>query len=411
MDRVTGGDEGAAARPARRTWSEYRLAFGGRRLPLAFVDLDLFDANVAGVLRRAGTLPVRVASKSVRSPDLLRRILAASPRFQGLLCFSAHEAAYLADEGFDDLLVAYPAWEESGVRAVLERVARGRRIVLTVDAAEQVARLSALAAAAGTTLPVCLDVDLSSPLPGLHFGVRRSPVRSVEAALAVAGAVARAPTLRLDGLLGYEAQIAGVPDRPAGRPLQGLAIRALKRWSLPRAVARRRAVASALRAAGHALRFVNGGGTGSLEATGADASVTEVTAGSAFFSPALFDGYRRFRHLPAAGFALEVTRVPAPGYVTCAGGGYVASGAPGPDRLPRPYLPEGLVLLATEGAGEVQTPLRVRGEERPGLGDPVLFRHAKAGELCEHFDVLLLVSGGRVVGEAQTYRGAGRRFP
>ena len=83
---------------------------------------------------------------------------------------------------------------------------------------------------------------------------------------------------------------------------------------------------------------------------------------------------------------------------------------PGADRLPQPHLPEGLKLDSLEGAGEVQTP--VTGTAAAGLqvGDNVYLRHAKAGELCERFETLYLVSGGRVVDEVPTYRGEGRCF-
>jgi D-serine deaminase-like pyridoxal phosphate-dependent protein len=155
---------------------------------------------------------------------------------------------------------------------------------------------------------------------------------------------------------------------------------------------------------------VNGGGTGSLELTAEDPSVTETTAGSGFYAPALFDGYHHFRHLPAVAFALPVTRRPGPGLFTCQGGGYVASGAAGADRLPRPYLPEGMALLEQEGAGEVQTPFSYSGPEAIAIGDPVFFRHAKAGELCERFETLLLVENGRVVDRVPTYRGHGMCF-
>jgi D-serine deaminase-like pyridoxal phosphate-dependent protein len=58
----------------------------------------------------------------------------------------------------------------------------------------------------------------------------------------------------------------------------------------------------------------------------------------------------------------------------------------------------------------VQTPIRYRGPERLELGDPVFLRHVKAGELCERFSTLLLVSQGRVVDEVATYRGDARCF-
>jgi D-serine deaminase-like pyridoxal phosphate-dependent protein len=176
---------------------------------------------------------------------------------------------------------------------------------------------------------------------------------------------------------------------------------------------RRSAIVRAIRARGVELAFVNGGGTGSIDVTGKESGVTEISAGSGFLKPLLFDGYESpfVRSLePACFFALEITRRPAPGIVTCFGGGYVASGAAGPDKLPRPVLPAGLELLAAEGAGEVQTPVAGRAADALELGAPVLFRHAKAGELMERFDRMLIVEGERVVERVPTYRGEGWCF-
>jgi D-serine deaminase-like pyridoxal phosphate-dependent protein len=58
----------------------------------------------------------------------------------------------------------------------------------------------------------------------------------------------------------------------------------------------------------------------------------------------------------------------------------------------------------------VQTPLTGRGAGALRVGDRVYLRHAKAGELCERFNSLLLLEGDRVVGEAPTYRGEGKAF-
>jgi D-serine deaminase-like pyridoxal phosphate-dependent protein len=210
-------------------------------------------------------------------------------------------------------------------------------------------------------------------------------------------------------VMAYEAQIAGVGDAPAGRPLRGLAVRRMQRASGRELAARRAAaVAAVLEVA--ALEFVNGGGTGSLERTATDPAVTELAAGSGLYSPTLFDAYRSFRGRPAALFALPVTRRPAPGTVTVAGGGWIASGPPGADRVPTPTYPAGLRLVPTEGAGEVQTPLRGPGAAGLRTGDRVWFRHAKAGELCERVDVLHAVDGDRVVDTWPTYRGEGHTF-
>ena len=69
------------------------------------------------------------------------------------------------------------------------------------------------------------------------------------------------------------------------------------------------------------MEFVNGGGTGSLESTAADTSVTELTAGSGLVGPTLFDAYRRFAPEPALLFALPVVRRPGPGLATLFSGG------------------------------------------------------------------------------------------
>ncbi len=392
------------------SYAAYKAIFRGRALPLAYLDLDLLAANSGQVLARAGTKPVRVASKSIRCLPVLRRILAADPRFRGVLCFTAAEAVYLSRQGLDDLVIGYPSWQAASLHAVCAEVAAGKTVVPMVDSPAHVRRLEALAAEAGVVLPLCLDLDMASDFPGLHFGAWRSRVRTPAQARRIAALIAVSPHLRLDGVMGYEAQIAGVGDRVPGQRLRSALIRLLKRRSRAEVAARRAALVAAVTETAGPLRFVNGGGTGSLESTGVEACVTEVTAGSAFYAPALFDGYATFRHAPAAGFAIEIVRRPAPGLYTCSGGGYVASGPPGADRLPQPYLPPGARLIATEGAGEVQTPIRYSGPEPLALGDPIFLRHAKAGELCERFNTLLLIQAGQIVDEVPTYRGAGLCF-
>ena len=391
-------------------YETYKNALAGHRLPAAFIDLDALSANLADLRARAGGLPIRLVTKSIRSVAILRRVLATGPYFQGLMCYSPAEAAWLASQGFDDLLVAYPSVEPDDLRAVAAQVRAGRTIALMVDGVAQVQRIAAIAKGEGVVQPLAIDLDMSSDFPGLHFGVFRSPIAGPESALALAAEIARHPSLRLDGLMGYESQIAGLMDRVPGQAAKNAVIRFLKRRSIPEVNERRRATVAALAAAGYKLRFVNGGGTGSFESTRADTSVTELAAGSGLYAPTLFDHYGAFRGRPAAGFAVAVTRSPAPGIVTCAGGGYPASGPGGVDRMPRPWLPEGCALVATEGTGEVQTPVRLPSGVSLAPGDPMLFRHAKAGELCERFNELLLVEGGAVVDKVATYRGDGQCF-
>ena len=62
-------------------------------------------------------------------------------------------------------------------------------------------------------------------------------------------------------------------------------------------------------------------------------------------------------------------------------------------------------MAGPEGAGEVQTPVAGAAADDLRIGDRVWFRHAKAGELCEHVDSLHLVTGTAITGELPTYRG------
>lgn len=96
------------------TFSAYERALAKRSRPVAFVDLDAFEGNVRSVLARAQGAPVRLASKSLRCPELMRQALASSEQLQGLMCFHGKEACLLAEQGFDDLLVAYPTTDEKG---------------------------------------------------------------------------------------------------------------------------------------------------------------------------------------------------------------------------------------------------------------------------------------------------------
>lgn len=392
------------------SYESYRKAISGLELPLAWVDLDRLDANARAIAGRAGDKTVRLASKSVRSTGILRRILDSDPKFQGLLCYSAAEAVWLADIGFDDLMVAYPTFQADHLAQACARVKAGKRIILMVDSAAHVRQIEAVAASSGVKLPVCIDLDLSLRVPGLHFGVLRSPVDSVETALRLHAEIKAAPHLQLVGLMGYEAQVAGIGDRTPGMGLKNPIVRMLKRKSIRVVAQRRQAVVEALVRDGAVLQLVNGGGVGSMEFTRKESVVTEIAAGSGFFQSHLFDHYDNFRHLPAAGFALEVVRQPAEGVHTCFGGGYIASGAVSQVKVPLPYLPAGAKLHPNEGAGEVQTPVLYQGVENLSIGMPVFFRHSKAGELCERFDALQLIQGGKHVGAVKTYRGEGKNF-
>ncbi|MFJ6780003.1 amino acid deaminase/aldolase [Streptomyces yangpuensis] len=379
--------------------------------PLAIVDLEAFDANADDLVRRAGGKPVRVASKSVRCRALLERVL-ARPGFAGIMSYTLAESLWLARSGFEDVLLAYPSADRAGFAELAGDAKLAGAVTVLVDDPAQLELIDAARDGGAEEIRVCLELDTALHLMGgrIRVGARRSPLREPAQLAALARTVASRPGFRVVGLMAYEGHVAGVGDALAGRPLRSRAIRLMQGAARRELAARRAEVVAAVRAVVPDLEFVNGGGTGSVQQTAAEDAVTEIAAGSGLYVPRLFDNYTSFRGRPAALFAQPVVRRPGVGVVTVLGGGYPASGAPGPDRLPVPYLPQGLRYDPQEGAGEVQTPLLGSPADDLLIGDRVWFRHAKAGELCERFDTLHLVEGYRVTDSVPTYRGEGRTF-
>jgi D-serine deaminase-like pyridoxal phosphate-dependent protein len=406
---MTATKAAAPAQQAReRSYEELESIFAGIDAPYALVDLDAMWSNGEEMLGRARGTPIRVASKSVRCRPLLEAMLARDDGFRGLMTFTLPESLWLHGHGFDDLLLAYPT-ADRGALAELARLDTERPPIVMVDSTDHLDYMEAAVPGGGRPIRVCIELDVGWwPLGGrLKVGAKRSPIRTPEQAKRLAHEIQRRPAFELAALMGYEAHIAGLGDRPLGKRMQAPLIRLMKRRSSAEIAERRAAVVAAVREVAP-VPIVNGGGTGSIHSTRAEPVVTEVTAGSGFFASTLFDRYADFTLTPAAMFAMPVVRRPSGGVATLLGGGYHASGAAGPDRLPAPHLPRGLRLDPVEGAGEVQTPVVGAAAASLRVGDRVYLRHAKAGELCERFDKLHLVSGDEIVDVVPTYRGESR---
>lgn len=399
---------------AEGRYRNYASLFERTLAPFAWLDFDQLLRNISTVKAATSGKRVRIGSKSIRSRAVMKRILDTGDPFRGILSMSAREACWLTAQGFDDVLVAYPQSHPSELTGLDRAFHAGASITLMADLPEHLDLYEAYAKSNEVVLPVALDLDVSSDFRVVYFGVRRSAIKSTRDLHRILAARTKWPSLRFVGLMAYEAQLAGVPDR-TGQTSKDRAVALLKKRSMAQVLERRAEAVECAKRNGIELAFVNGGGTGSMPFTSSDPSVTEVAVGSGFYAPALFDGYEGLSLAPAAGFALRVTRRPTSSILTCSGGGYPASGPAGLDRLPVPYLPRGLELLPLEGAGEVQTPLRqseraAKVAKTLKVGDLVFFRHRKAGELCERFGELHAFSEGERPFVLSTYRGEGRAF-
>ncbi len=389
-------------------YERYKALLKDESLPCGLVDLDAVDENMRRLNARVagGRATIRVASKSVRSRELLRYLLdQGGKQYQGLLCYSVREAAWLAENGFKDLLVAYPT-----IRDVDTAIAQHEQVSLAVDSEAHVSAIADAAERANVRMRVVIDVDSSLRVGPLHLGVRRSPIHSVQEMLALVDRIEARKSLQLRGLLVYEAHVAGLVDNSPFAGMKNAPMRAFKAVAAPRVAQLREALAEALQKRGYKDFLFNGAGTGTAHVAKNEHCLSEVTIGSGYLASHLFDYYKGLSLRPAALYAVQVTRHAAPGFITVSGGGFTASGGAGADRLPLPYMPAGLEILPDEGVGEVQTGLKVPTSVNLELGDPVFFRHAKAGELAEHLLEYVLVRGDKIVGRAKTYRGEGKAW-
>jgi D-serine deaminase-like pyridoxal phosphate-dependent protein len=322
--------------------ARYDRATADLEPPFAILDLAALRANRDDLVRRAGGTPIRLASKSIRVRSVLRDLL-GQPGFGGVMAYSLAEAVWLAHHGVDDILMGYPSADRSSVRCIAADERLAAAITLMVDDLAQLRFVESVLPSRHAELRVCIDLDTSWRPLGAYVGARRSPVRTPGQAVGLAGGIADGKGFRLVGVMTYEAHIAGLSDRSA-------VVRWMKGRSA-REIDRRRGEVLAALGSRWSLEFVNAGGTGSIELSARGLGVTEVTAGSGLFGPALFDGYRSFRPEPAAAFALPVVRRPSKQVATLFSGGYPASGPSGRSRLPVPHLPAGLRLVGSEGAG------------------------------------------------------------
>ena len=185
------------------------------------------------------------------------------------MTYTLPETLWLAEQGFEDLLLAYPTADVGalgGWRCARPPTRRGAGGDGRLRSAPGDDRVGARRRRA--PMRVCIDIDASWWALGgrVKIGAKRSPVRTAEQAVDLAREIDRRPQIDLVALMAYEGQIAGVGDRPPGRRMRGAAIRFMQRRSAAELAERRAAIVAASREVAE-LEFVNGGGTGSLELT------------------------------------------------------------------------------------------------------------------------------------------------
>ena len=225
--------------------------------PSLVLDGAALYANVATMAEWAdGRVAIRPHTKTHKCVEIARLQLERGAI--GLTTATIAEAQAMLAANPPEILVANEIVDADRIAAAIE-IARECRLLLAVDNPANAAALSAAAKAAGVTIDVLLDVDV-----GLH----RCGVRSIPEAVALAQAIAGLGGLRLCGAMGFEGQAMLIED-PGER---GAAASGAMDF-LAECVA-------ALRANGHTIDIVSGGGTNTYDMTGVHPVITELQVGT-----------------------------------------------------------------------------------------------------------------------------------
>jgi D-serine deaminase-like pyridoxal phosphate-dependent protein len=170
--------------------------------PLALVDLDQLEANIATMAEFFAPLPatLRPHAKTHRAPAVARRQIAAGAT--GVTCAKVGMAEAMVDGGIDDVYIANQVVPREAIARLVQLASRST-VTLAVDELGNIADLSEAAAAAGVTLNVVVEID---------GGMGRCGVQPGSPALTLAQTVVRAPGLRFAGLHSYEGHLVDNPD-------------------------------------------------------------------------------------------------------------------------------------------------------------------------------------------------------
>lgn len=241
--------------------------------PSMIVDLDLMEANITKLfasLRPTG-IHIRPHLKTTKSAALARRLVQAGAT--GGCVAKLAEAEALCALGFDDLLITCEIVGAPKVARLVALFRRHRRLRIVIDHAGAARAIDEALRQAGDFDPRARpETDRLRTLVDLDVGLHRTGVGSAAAACELARVVrAELPHLRIIGVQGYEGHLQHVHGREARE--------ALCRASMATLVA----TAAQLRADGHAIEVVTGGGTGTAEFCGQVDGVTEVQPGSFLF--------------------------------------------------------------------------------------------------------------------------------
>jgi len=389
--------------------------------PIALIDLDRLDANLAAV--RSQLKPpqrLRLVTKSLPSLELIRHALEGS----GATRLMAFHAPFLPDllraTGPEvDVLLGKPvsAAEAAEFYATIgpdQAAAASERIQWLVSDAAMLDDYLALATAQGLVLRINLEIDV-----GLHRGGARNAAELRALLERLRAATERA---RFSGFMGYDGHVA---HAPGFGPLASHEERV--REAFAEMLARYGEFVAIAR--GEFAELVpadptwNGAGSLTYALYPPDAVVNDIALGGALLMPSTYDVFTLASHRPALFLAAPVLKRIEPAEVPLLGplgrlwrwwdpnravAFYVNGGGWAADLVYPSGLATNPLLESPANENLLPTLSRLDGSPLQTLrnGDFVLYR-PRQGDALTQFETIHLVRGGRLAG---TWRPFPRRL-
>lgn len=346
--------------------------------PCLVLDHAAFQRNVgrAAAHCRSAGVALRPHAKTHKCSAIAQAQLDAGAI--GLCVASVGEAEAMAAAGIEDLLITSAFTQPAKIGRVIALSRSDVRLTVVVDDPAMAARLGKAAAEAGVTLGALVDVDL---------GRHRNGVTTPAAAVDVAAALSAGGGLRLDGLQAYASHISHVAS---------YAERLARAKTCLGEIA---AIRSALESAGHTIRTITGGSTGTLFVDTATGGYTELQCGSYVFSDVEYraveltaDGASPFE--PALFVRVSVIGRNWPGRVTCDGGNKHFSAIGTRPALMRPPVAGATYRPDSDEHGLIELP---EGAAQPALGETFDLVVPHCDPTVNLFDAYHVVEDGTLI--------------
>jgi D-serine deaminase-like pyridoxal phosphate-dependent protein len=314
--------------------------------PALLVDLNILEANIAYVAQSCRDHGVnwRPHFKGHKTLEIARKQLAAGAI--GITCAKLGEAEVLAAAGIRDILIANQIAGDIKIARLL-RLMNTADVIVSVDSRENVLVLAEAARQNGKTLRVVIEVDI---------GMNRAGVAPGEPTAALASFIAGQAGLSLVGVMGWEGHVTGIADASA------------KEKAVAESIGLLTTSAEQCRKAGHDMRIVSCGGTGTFLYCTKQPGVTEVQVGGAIFNDAHYHGDFHINTPFSLTVLTTVTSRPTPTRIVFDAGRKAMSVE---TALPRPLdIPpvREIKLSAEHGQIELETP-----SAWPRVGEKIAF--------------------------------------